>query len=78
MLRPTGPSSASLGAIIGQFKSLAAKRINERRGTPGLPVWQRNYYEHVLREGELDHIREYIQNNPVQWELDSENPARHV
>jgi len=66
--------SGSIGAIIGQFKPVATKRINVRRGTPGLPVWQRNYYERVLREGELDRIREYIQNNPSQWEMDAENP----
>jgi len=76
--RPKGPQSASLGAIIGQFKSAVSKRINQQRGTPGLPIWQRNYYEHVLREGELEHVREYIQNNPLQWEMDSENPARHA
>lgn len=76
--RPTGPQSASIGAIVGQFKSIVTKRINERRGTPGLPVWQRNYHEHILRDGELGHIREYIQNNPIQWEIDSENPARHT
>ena len=76
--RPTGPQSASIGAIVGQFKSIVTKRINERRGTPGLPVWQRNYHEHILRDGELDRIREYIRNNPIQWEIDSENPARHT
>jgi REP element-mobilizing transposase RayT len=64
----------SIGAIIGQFKSIATKRINKRRGTPGLPVWQRNYYERVLREDELDRVRAYIQNNPAQWEMDAENP----
>ncbi len=64
----------SIGAIIGQFKSVATKRINVRRGTPGLPVWQRNYYERVLREDELDHVRAYIRNNPAQWEMDAENP----
>ena len=66
--------SGSIGAIIGQFKSVATKRINVRRGTLGLPVWQRNYYERVLREDELDRVRAYIQNNPAQWEMDAENP----
>jgi putative transposase len=76
--RPKGPQSASIGVIIGQFKSAVTKRINAQRDTPGLPIWQRNYYERVLREGELEHVREYIQNNPIQWEIDSENPARHT
>jgi putative transposase len=47
------------------------------RETPGVPVWQRNYYEHVVRdENELHRIREYIANNPLQWEVDRENPLR--
>ena len=69
--------SGSIGAIIGQFKSATTKRINVRRGTPGIPVWQRNYHERILREGELDRIRAYIRNNPAQWEMDVENPANH-
>ena len=54
----------------------ATKRINEFRHTPGMPVWQRNYYEHIIRnETSLAKIREYIINNPQQWELDRENPT---
>jgi len=54
---------------------LTAKRINEIRGAPGLPVWQRNYYEHVMRdEEELDAVRQYIVDNPARWEEDRENP----
>jgi len=67
----------SLGAIVRSFKSAAAKRINEIRRTPGTPVWQRNYYERVIRnEDELNHIREYIGLNPLQWEFDRDNPNR--
>jgi hypothetical protein len=45
------------------------------RGTPGLPVWQRNYYEHVVRADEdLNDIRTYILENPGHWEQDRENP----
>lgn len=71
----------SLSAIVRSFKSAATRRINGLRGTPGTPVWQRNYYEHILRNGaELNEIREYVANNPLKWELDSENPerARHA
>ena len=65
----------SIGAIIGQFKSMATKRINEQRGTPGQPFWQRNYYERIIRsEAEGHAIREYIINNPRQWAMDEENP----
>jgi len=75
---PSGPVSGSIGAIIGQFKSVASKRINGMKGTPGSPVWQRNYYEHVIRnQNELNKIREYIHSNPPQWALDRENPSVH-
>jgi hypothetical protein len=61
--------------LIGAFKTVSTKRINEMRETPGTRVWQRNYYEHVIRNDEsLDPIREYIINSPLQWELDRENP----
>ena len=64
-----------LPKIIGYFKMNSAKRINHLRDGSGTPVWQRNYHEHVIRsEAELADIREYIQNNPLQWELDKENP----
>jgi putative transposase len=54
-----------LSEIVRQFKTFSAKRINELRGTTGIPVWQRNYYEHVIRDNEsLDLIRAYIRNNP--------------
>ena len=45
------------------------------RGTPGRPVWQRNYYEHIIRnEKALNQIRQYILDNPLLWHLDHENP----
>jgi hypothetical protein len=66
----------SLGSLIAGFKSTATRRLNVQRGTPGIPVWQRNYYEHIIRNDEsLNRIREYIINNPLQWALDCENPA---
>ena len=75
--RPHGPNPGSVGAMVGQFKSIAAKRINALRHTPGARVWQRNYYEHVVRnEGDLNEIRQYVLNNPAQWDLDEENPDR--
>ena len=57
------------------FKSAVTRRINDLRGTPYMPLWQRNYYEHVIRnEDDMYEIREYIVNNPLKWDLDSENP----
>lgn len=45
------------------------------RGTPGAAVWQRNYYEHIIRdEAEWGRIRDYIEANPVRWAEDRENP----
>jgi len=67
----------TLPEIVRAFKTFSARRVNELRATPGTTVWQRNYYEHVVRgENELDRIREYIANNPLQWEMDRENPLR--
>ncbi len=70
-------TSKTIGAIIRGFKSTTTKQINQYRQNPYLPVWQRNYYEHIIRnEDELSHIREYILNNPLQWEYDRENIFR--
>jgi REP element-mobilizing transposase RayT len=75
-IAPTGTSPGSLGAIVGNFKSVAARRINRVRKTPGASVWQRNYYERVIRnERELDAIRQYIVDNPLHWESDPEHPG---
>lgn len=69
------PVAGSLPTIIGAFKSASTKRINEMRGTPGAPLWQRNYFEHVIRnEAELNQVREYIVANPARWAEDSNNP----
>jgi REP element-mobilizing transposase RayT len=69
-----GPMSGSLGAMIGQFKSIATKRINALRGTPGTRVWQRNYWEHIIRtERTLNAVRRYIAENPLRWHLDRYN-----
>jgi REP element-mobilizing transposase RayT len=60
--------------VIGYFKMNSAKHINILRKATGDPLWQRNYYEHIIRnEKELSRIREYIQNNPLKWDLDREN-----
>jgi putative transposase len=75
--RLKGPPSGSVGAIIAQFKSRATKRIGElakKSRKPLDPVWQRNYYEHIIRnEAEWERIRLYIQNNPQEWDDDCEN-----
>jgi putative transposase len=71
---PLQRSPHSLSSFVAGFKSAVTKRINELRGTPGAPVWQRNYYEHIIRnEDDLAAIREYILTNPLRWHLDREN-----
>ncbi|MFN8377866.1 MAG: transposase [Anaerolineae bacterium] len=63
------PQPGSLGVIVGSFKSAVTKRANDRRGTPGVPLWQRNYYDHIIRaEDDLNAIRAYIDTNPARWE----------
>lgn len=63
-----------LPKIVGYFKMNSAKQINKKRKSEGIPVWQRNYYEHVIRnEKSLAKIRNYIVGNPLNWETDSEN-----
>jgi REP element-mobilizing transposase RayT len=75
MAQPTPTKRYGLPEIVRQFKTFSARRINEHRGTPGAPVWQRNYYEHVIRnEDSLTMIRRYIAENPLRWQLDRENP----
>ena len=74
---PLHRAPRSLGSLIAGFKSTITKRINQDRGTPGAPVWQRNYYEHIIRDEEsLNRIRQYIAGNPLRWHLDRENPHR--
>jgi len=74
---PLQRPSRSLGSFIAGFKASATKRINDLRGTPGRAVWQRNYYEHVIRDDEdFARIHTYIAENPARWELDEENPRR--
>lgn len=69
------PTSDSIPTIVRSFKSATTKRINALRATPGAPVWQRNYYEHIVRnEHDLERIRQYIAENPARWHLDRENP----
>jgi REP element-mobilizing transposase RayT len=64
-----------LPKVVGKFKMLTAKAINQMRGNNG-KFWQRNYYETVIRsEEDLHRIREYIINNPMQWDRDENNPS---
>ena len=68
------PVSESLPTILRAFKAAVTRRINRMHGTPGQPVWQRNYYEHIIRdERSLHHIQQYVDNNPQRWHMDRYN-----
>ena len=73
---PTGVKRHGLPEIVRAFKTFSARQINEIR-KHAAPVWQRNYYEHIIRNGDaLDRIRGYIAANPANWAQDMDNPAR--
>lgn len=64
----------SLGSFVAGFKAVTSKRINLLGGTPGAKVWQRNYWERVVRdEKDLNRLREYIVQNPSNWGRNEDN-----
>jgi REP element-mobilizing transposase RayT len=68
-----------LGKIIRAFKSISAIAINRLIGRTGQPLWQRNYFERIIRdEAELNNARQYIADNPARWAEDEENPANRL
>jgi putative transposase len=77
--RPDGPNrhnvaADSLGAVVRAYKSAVSFRFQQTLASPGQPLWQRNYYEHIVcDEDDLDRIRLYIQENPLRWSEDEEN-----
>ena len=76
-LRPNGTIPGSVGAIIQNFKSVTSRKINAQSGKSKVIIWQRNYYEHVIRdEKDYQAIYDYILTNPQNWEKDEENQAQ--
>ncbi|MFA4930926.1 MAG: transposase [Patescibacteria group bacterium] len=68
------PTSNTIPSIIRGYKSAVSTKINTLRNTPGIKIWQRNYYEHIIRDDyALNNIRNYIQNNPKIWHRDRNN-----
>jgi putative transposase len=68
----SGPGKGSLGVIVGSFKSVTTRQINQLRATRGPPIWQRGYHERIIGDdGMLMRVRRYIANNPRHWS----NPA---
>ena len=73
---PTKIKYETLSNIIGAFKTTAATRINKLRGVIGVPVWQKSFFDRIVRsDRELEYIHNYIQHNPVQWAQDRDNPS---
>lgn len=73
--KPARAKYHGLPEIIRGFKTFSARRINQIRSMAGVAVWQRDYYEHIIRNEESLHkIREYIINNPLSWEQDQLHP----
>jgi REP element-mobilizing transposase RayT len=63
-----------LGRLVGAFKTVSTDDINQLRGTPARPLWQRDFYDHIVRnEDELNKIRKYIRTNPLRWASDPDN-----
>lgn len=74
---PTETKRKPLGQLIGAFKTVSTKQINLLPRTQGAVIWQRNYYEHIIRnEKEMDNIWKYIEANPFMWADDDENPSK--
>ena len=72
-----GNRAPTIGNIIAYFKYQSTKQINKIQNNPGIKVWQRNFYDHIIRNDKsLNKIREYIINNPATWNNDIENPNR--
>ena len=76
---PSKPSSIerpTLGQIVAYYKHETTKHINRLRNMPGVPFWQRNYWEHIIRnDHSLQRIQSYIENNPALWEKDQLHPS---
>lgn len=68
-------NKTNLSSIVAYFKYQTTKLINQQREQVGSKLWQRNYYEHIIRnEQSLQILRQYIQENPLKWELDQLHP----
>jgi REP element-mobilizing transposase RayT len=69
------PVPGSIPTIIRSFKSAATKSINEFQGSPGDVVWHGRFHDHIICDTkDLIRIRRYIQENPMNWQHDDDNP----
>jgi REP element-mobilizing transposase RayT len=72
---PTNSTATpTLAHVIQTFKSLTSAGVTRQLGRAGR-LWQRNYYEHIVRPGNaLTAIQRYVWENPSRWQFDRENP----
>ncbi len=72
-----GTGHRSLSSFVSGFKAATTRHANAIRGVSATALWQRNYYEHVIRdERDLERIRQYIADNPVRWHEDGYHPSK--
>jgi REP element-mobilizing transposase RayT len=68
------PVKGSIPTIVRAYKSAVTYAVNGAQNMRGAVLWQHNYYEHIIRnDRELNNIRWYIVNNPLNWQLDRDN-----
>jgi putative transposase len=73
---PAPTKRSSLADVLCAFKSISTIGVNKIRMTPGQLLWQRNYFEHIIRSSQsLDQLRRYIAENPARWPADEDNPS---
>lgn len=76
---PRGPGKGSIGALVSGYKAAVTRRYRREKSDPNAAIWQRNYYEHVIRDQEdWNTIEAYIPDNPRRWAEDAENPQRTI
>ena len=66
-----GAHRPTVSAVVRSLKSISARRINQQRGSEGISVWQRGFFERIIRDTrQLTQVQEYIRMNPLRWSLE--------
>ncbi len=72
-LKPVPTKQHGLSEVIRGFKSFSTRKINKTNNSPGAKLWQRSFYDHIIRNNEdYYHTQMYIESNPLKWEWDNE------
>ena len=73
------PVIGSIPTIVRSFKSAVTRAARAALREPSLDVWQRNYFERVIRsDDEFRKTWQYICENPARWDFDPENPQKQT